>query len=150
VDAGTEREPPPFPLSSFAGLYSHPAYGVLNLTIPTSTGSSSSPLDSSGQVLEALFYRETVEKEVLAHISGTLFQVRSFEPHGLGNVVTGDGIVWEELGDEDWEAYAVFEFGIDGVTIERAGIELDPDMISIAREKGKKYWKDGLIWFERL
>lgn len=145
----TERLPLPVPLYSFTGLFFHPAYGTLSLTIPTLATTSSSN-SSSEQVLEALFYRTAVEKEVLTHISGTLFEVKSFEPHGLGDVVTGEGIVWEELGDEYWVAYAVFEFGNDGKTIERAGIELEPDMVSVARQKGKKSWKEGMIWFEKM
>ena len=147
--AQSEHLPLPLPLSSFLGLYSHPAYGTMNLTMPTSKTTSPSP-SSSEQVLETLFYRQSVEKEVLTHISGTLFEVKSFEPHGLGDIVTGEGIVWEELGGDDWKAYAIFEFGIHGERIERVGIELDPDMMYVARRKGKRYWREGMIWFERV
>ena len=144
----SEGLPLPLPLSTLAGLYCHPAYGTMNLTIPTSRTMASPPHFSS-HVLETIFDRTSVEKEVLTHISGTLFEVKSFEPHGLGDMNTGEGIFWEDLGDEDWEAFAMFEFGIDGRTIDRVGIELDPDMIETARKKGKRYWRDGMIWFER-
>lgn len=149
MHARTEHLPLPLPLSSFTGRFFHPAYGTINLTIPNPIAVPPSPY-SSEQVLETLFYRTSVEKEVLRHISGTLFEVRSFEPHGLDDIVTGEGIVWEELGDEDWEAYATFESGMDGQKIEKVGIELEPDMIFAAREKGNKSWKEGMIWFERL
>ena len=144
-----EHLPLPLPLSFFAGLYSHPAYGTIDLAVPTSKMTASSTL-SSGHVLETTFDRKWVEIEVLTHISGTLFEVKNFEPHGLGNISTGEGIVWEEMGDEDWEAFAIFEFGIDGRTVDRVGIELEPEMIGMARTKGKRYWRDGMIWFERV
>ena len=145
-----EHLPPPLPLSSLAGLYTHPAYGVINLTIATSKVDSP-PRSLSGHVLETVFNRtNSVEKETLTHISGTLFEVKSFEPHGLGDISTGDGIVWQDLGDEDWKAFAMFEFGIDGSTVDRVGIELDPGMIEVARKKGKRQWRDGMIWFERV
>lgn len=137
--------PLPLPLSDFAGLYSHPAYGDFNITVNSLSPSSSS------QVLEGLFHpRTNSEKEVFTHVSGALFSVKSFEPHGLGDIVTGEGIVWEDLGNGDWKAYAVFELGADGRSIEMLGIELDPDMIERSRKKGSSCWREGMIWFRRV
>ena len=102
--AHSAQLPLPLPLASFAGLYSHPAYGMMNLTIPSSKSESSQRI-----VLETVFDRVSVEKEILTHISGTLFDVRSFEPHGLGDIVSGEGIVWQDITDYDWEARAIFE-----------------------------------------
>ena len=137
--------PLPLPLASFAGLYSHPAYGKMNLTIPSSKSESSQRIG-----LETVFDRVSIEKEILTHISGTLFDVRSFEPHGLGDIVSGEGIVWQDITDYDWEARAIFEFGIDGESIERVGMDLDPDMVETARTRGKKYWREGMVWFNKV
>jgi hypothetical protein len=113
--------PLPLPLSDFAGLYSHPAYGTFNITVNLASPSSPS------QVLEGLFHPRTNSlKEVFAHISGTLFSVRAFEPHGLGDIATGEGIVWEDLGDSDGDAYAVFEFGVDGSECRHVGHRTGP------------------------
>ena len=132
------------PLSDLAGLYSHPAYGIFNLTINFALPSLTS------QVLEGVFPSTFAEKEVLTHISGTLFSVKSFWPHGLGDIATGEGIVWEELGDDDSEAYAAFEFGADGQSVDMLGIELDPDMIERVRKKGSSFWREGMIWFKKV
>jgi hypothetical protein len=58
--------------------------------------------------------------------------------------------VWEDLGNGDWKAYAVFELGADGRSIEMLGIELDPDMIERSRKKGSSCWREGMIWFRRV
>lgn len=140
-----EALPLPLPLSDFAGLYSHPAYGTFNLTVNFASPSSPS------QVLEGLLHPRTFsEKEVFTHISGPLFSVKSFWPHGLGDIVTGEGIVWEDLGGDDWEFYAVFEFGADGHSVDMLGIELEPDMIEKVRKKGSSFWREGMIWFKRV
>lgn len=132
------------PLSDFAGLYDHRAYGTFNLTV-----TSASP-PSSSHALEGLFHpRTNAVKEVFTHVSGTLFRIRSFEPHGLGDIATGEGIVWEDLGYDDWDMYAVFELGVDGRSVETLGIELDPYMIVKAREKGSHFWREGMIWFKK-
>jgi hypothetical protein len=131
--------PLPLPLCDLTGLYTHPAYGPVNLTI------------SPSQILEGLLHNRTwLEKQVFAHVSGTLFSIKSFEPHGLGDVFTGEGVVWEDLGDDDWEAYAVFELGADGQSIDMLGMELDPDMIEHVRAKGSEHWREGMIWFNRV
>ena len=145
--AHSAQLPLPLPLASFAGLYSHPAYGMMNLTLPSSKSDSSS---SSQRVLETVFDRVSIEKEILTHISGTLFDLRSFEPHGLGDIVSGTDIVWQDITDDDWEARAIFEFGIDGKTVERVGMDLDPDMVEMARKKGKQYWREGMVWFNKV
>ena len=142
--AGSKHIPLPLPLSSAAGLYSHPAYGTMNLTIPSTSSRS-----TSAKTLEAIFYRTVIAKVVLTHISGTLFKLKYFEAHGLGNIDTGEGIVWEEE-PEELNLYAYFELGITGDKVERAGAEVDLDMVETARQKGEKHWKEGMIWFEKV
>ena len=140
-----EALPLPLPLSDLAGLYSHPACGTFNLTVNFASPSSPFP------VFEGLFHpRTNSEKEVFTHLSGTFFSVKSFEPHGLGDIVSGKGIVWEELGGDDWNTYAAFEFGADGRSVDMLGIELEPSMVEKVREKGSSFWRDGMIWFRRV
>ena len=70
-----------------------------------------------------------------------------FNPHGIGNIVSGKDIVWEDLNEE---GQAVFKFGLNGETVEMMGIQLEGSMIEAAEKKGEKYWKEGMIWFEKL
>ena len=141
--------PLPRPLSDFAGLYSHPAYGPINFT--TTISHTSSP---PHEILEGLFYpRLNPVKVELFHSTDTAFIVRYFSPHGLGDVVTGDGIVWEHLtsedGDDAAEARAFLTLGLNG-DVEAMGIEIEEAMVEMAREKGERYWRDGMIWFNKI
>ena len=136
-----EALPCPIPVADFAGQYSHPAYGPISLTVAIS---ESSP---SEKVLEGLFYPRTWPLKIqLFHVSDTVFAVKSFSPHGLGNITSGKDIVWEDETDDDDRA--VFELGLDGA-VERMGIELEESMVEVARSKGKNHWKEGMIWFEK-
>lgn len=134
-----ESIPLPGSIEDFAGQYSHPAYGRINVTV------ASSPTFASGRILEVLFYPRTWPMKMqLSHLSDTVFTVKTLMPHGLGDFVSGDGIVWEDDTDEDERA--VFELGING-GVELMGIELDNEMVERAR--GKRNWREGLIWFEK-
>jgi hypothetical protein len=62
-------------------------------------------------------------------------------PHGMGSEV-----VWEHVAN----SRAVFEFGITGEEVETLGIELEESMVEAAKRKGGKYWKEGMIWFDKI
>lgn len=132
--------PLPVPLEQLAGSYSHPGYGSINVTLATTaTGTS-----EHDRVLQGIFYPRTWPIKIqLLHISGTLFSLKAYQSHGIGDIVSGEGIVWEEVGD----SLAVFEFGLDGETVKMVGVELEESMVEMAEEKGEAHWREGMIWF---
>ena len=83
----------------------------------------------------------------LRHKTSTTFSATFFEPHGYGDFETGKGIVWEE---DDDDILVVFEFGLDGKQLDTVGIELEEEMPKAARNKGEEFWKEGLIWYEKI
>lgn len=142
--AKTNREDPNLQLNQLAGLYSNPGYGNLNLTISTPQPKGSSQAES---ILEGGFYDRMWPLKIhFQRLVNTHFSTKLSDPHGLGDILSGDGIVWQEIGESE----AVFEVGLDGKTVERVGVVLDGDMAEKAWEKGEKYWRDSMIWFERL
>lgn len=147
--AASQREagidlPLPGCLSDYAGQYSHPAYGTLNFSIIHHPVPSSSPSNA----LQAVVYsRFSPLKIVLQHRTDTVFEVQYYSPHGLGNVETGEGIVWQA--EENDGECAVFEHGLDG-EVRLVGIEIEWSMVEVARGKGPEAWREGLLWFDRL
>ena len=132
----------PGSVADFAGQYSHPAYGTINLTATTPR------YFSSESILEGLFYPRTWPLKIELHrITDSAFAVNHFFPHGIGNITSGKDIVWEDESDDNRRA--VFERGLDGA-VEAMGIELEESMAEMAREKGEKHWRDGMIWFEKV
>ena len=137
--------PLPGSIADFAGLYSHPAYGPINLTVATASQNPSSPPE---KILEGLFYPRTwPQKLQLSHLTDTVFAVKFLGPHGLGDIVSGQDIVWE---DDEVDFQAVFKFGLDGEVVETMGIEIEESMVEMARERGVKHWKEGMLWFEKM
>lgn len=155
VSSHTEVLPLPWPIADLAGSYSHPAYGTINLTLSHTTTSSHR---ADIKTIETVFYPRTWPLKLqFCHISSTVFGVRFFEPHGLGDVMTGEGIVWEgysddEDDDDDDEFRAIFEVGLDGEKVERVGIELEESVVAMARgiEGKRKGWRKGMVWFEKI
>lgn len=140
----TSVRPLPGSIADFAGLYSHPAYGAINLTVAVS---QTTPC-SSVQILQGLFHPRTWPQKIqLFHVAGTTFNVKMLTPHGLGDIVSGKDIVWEDEGDD---SQAVFQFGFDGKVVETMGIEIEESMVEMAREMGEEHWKEGMIWFEKV
>lgn len=130
--------PLPGELSDFAGVYTHPAYGAINFTVIATEGR---------YVLEAFLYPRTWPQRLqLSHTTDTVFALKMLSPHGLGDIHSDD-IVWE---DEGGGLQAYFQFGLDGKVVETMGIELEPEMVEMARNLGVKYWKEGMVWFEKL
>ncbi|KAK3615508.1 hypothetical protein LTR56_026550 [Elasticomyces elasticus] len=137
--------PLPGSLADFAGIYTHPAYGILNLTLATVTATASA--SGNTEVLTALLYpRAWPHKIQLSHVTDTVFAVSLFTPHGRGDIVSGANIVWE-LTESDYTA--IFKFGLDGEVVETMGIELEDTMVEVARNKGPKAWKEGMLWYEK-
>jgi hypothetical protein len=130
--------PLPGKLSEFAGLYIHPGYGTINFTVVSVEGT---------EVLEAFLYpRVWPRKLQLSHTTDTVFALKLLRPHGLGDIHS-DKIVWEDQGGD---LQAVFKFGLDGEVVETMGVELEPEMVEMARNLGTKYWKEGMVWFQKL
>lgn len=144
--SGSDPLPLPGLLADYAGQYSHPAYGSINFALmhqPLPSPSSDNPQE----YLQGLIYPRIWPLKVqLHHRTGTIFDVKYFSPHGLGDIVSGDGIVWE---DEGGDEMAVFALDLDG-RVEMLGLEIDGGMIEAARENGGRSWRDGMIWFERV
>jgi len=129
--------PLPGAIDDFAGLYSHPGYGVINLTVV-------GPAE-----LEAYLYPRTWPHKLnIKHYTDTVFSMEMSTPHGIGDIRSKD-IVWEKV-EDGIDRRADFKFGLDGETVETMGMELEDSMIEAAREKGDKAWKDGMIWFEKV
>ncbi|KAK3657605.1 hypothetical protein LTR56_002380 [Elasticomyces elasticus] len=142
----TSSLPLPGSLADFAGIYTHPAYGTLNFTLTTDPAISSE--SNNKEVLTALFYPRTWPLKVqLSHVTDTVFAVSLFTPHGRGDIVSGENVVWE-LTESDY--VAIFKFGLDGEVVETMGIELENTMVKVARDKGPKAWKEGMLWFEKV
>jgi hypothetical protein len=138
--AQVAKLPLPGDISDFAGLYTHPAYGVLNFTV---SRSDTTPM---GSVSSYLYGTPTPERMwryalELHHVTDTLFTCKVMMPHG-----TGSEIIWEHA----ISSRAIFKFGLTGEEVETLGIELDGEMVEVARGKGGKYWKEGMVWFERI
>jgi hypothetical protein len=130
--------PLPGKLSDLAGVYTHPAYGPINFTVVAAEGKD---------ILEAFLHpRAWPRKLQLSHATDTVFALKMLGPHGLGDI-RSDDVVWE---DEGGDFQAVFEFGLDGEVVETMGIELEPEMVERARNLGFKYWREGMVWFEKL
>lgn len=124
--------PLPGDVTDFAGLYSHPAYGMINFTVSEST-----PPHLYGTPTPARLWRYALE---LHHITDTLFTSKVLTPHGMGS-----DVIWEHA----TSSRAIFKFGLNGEEVETLGIELEQEMVAAARTKGSKYWKEGMIWFEK-
>jgi len=126
----------------FTGMYTHPAYGNLNITLSSKQDVSA----NANPVLEVLLYSRMWPNQIrLSHVNGNHFHAKYFAPHGLGNITTGEGIAWEFLDD----AVATFEFNFLG-EIDRFGLEIEDEMVDAAEEKGEEYWREGLIWFDKV
>jgi CubicO group peptidase (beta-lactamase class C family) len=141
--------PLPGAIEDYAGLYTHPAYGSLNLTVPTNSSRSGS---STIPTLHAILCPRTWPRKLkLHHTTDTVFALEISSPHGLGDIFSDDDdgeILWEV--EEDSARRAVFKFGLDGETVETMGIELEAGMVEMARGKGERAWKEGMIWLERV
>lgn len=150
-DHQSHHEPPhaaslPLPgaIEDYAGLYSHPAYGVFNFTVVNSTRSGVAPTE----ILRAIVAPRTWPfKLELRHTTDTLFALEAYQPHGLEEIYSED-LFWEEA--DDGTSRAIFKFGLDGETVETMGIELEESMVEMARAKGSQFWKEGMIWFEKV
>lgn len=140
----TERALPlPGAIHDYAGLYSHPAYGIFNLTVPSASSQSA----SSTQMLEGLITPRTWPQKIeLEHVTDTVFSVKYLWPHGLGDIENGKDIIWEMTDDD---ARAVFEIDLHG-EVEMLGIEIDDQMVEVATAKGEKHWRERMVWFEKV
>lgn len=132
--------PLPGDLGDFAGLYRHPAYGMINFTVSRSNGVRGGHTSSFlyGTPTPMRIWHYALE---LHHVTDILFTCKSMIPHGMGSEV-----VWEHVAN----SRAVFEFGITGEEVETLGIELEGRMVEAAKRKGGKYWKEGMIWFDKI
>ena len=77
----------------------------------------------------------------LHHFTNTFFTCKFMTQHGMGSEV-----IWSEVGS----SRAVFKFGLTGEEAETLGIELEGEMVEAARRKGRKYWEEGMIWFDKV
>jgi len=142
--AEVAKLPLPGDIGDYAGLYTHPAYGMINFTVSSPDAidaKSASPSASSslyGLPTPMRAWRYALE---LHHITDTLFTCKLMTQHGMGSEV-----IWSEIG----RSRAVFKFGLTGEEVETLGIELDWEMVEAAKRKGEKYWKEGMIWFDKI
>ena len=134
--------PLPGTISDFAGMYTHPAYGMINFTVSTSSEAT-----SGGRSTSSFLYGLPTSTRVLIyalelhHVTDTLFTARLMMQHGLDPEV-----VWQHVSS----SRAVFKFGLSGEVVETLGIELEEEMVQAAGRKGGKHWKEGMIWFEKM
>lgn len=81
----------------FAGISTHPAYGIVNLTvitIPTASCDFDYREDYK-EVLMPLFYPHAWPQKIrLSPVTDTVFAVKLLTRHGLGDPTTGKDIVW--------------------------------------------------------
>jgi len=140
------RRPSPCKIAELAGRYSHPACGDIDL-LYLKAG------DTDEGSLEGVFYPRTWPIKIrLSHLDYTTFIVECFDPHGLGNIATGEGIVWQarDLVGKDQCPHAVFELREESEMVRMMGIELEPSMIEMARRLEPAEWRQGMYWFEKI
>ena len=135
--------PLPGDIGDYAGLYTHPAYGMINFTVSTSDAIDAKSASSAFSYLYGLptpmrAWRYALE---LHHVTDTLFMCKLMTQHGMGSEV-----IWSQVGS----SRAVFKFGLTGDEVETLGIELNWEMVEAAKRKGGKYWKEGMIWFDKV
>jgi CubicO group peptidase (beta-lactamase class C family) len=140
LPAEVTKLPLPGDIGDFAGLYSHPAYGVINFTVSGSNLAQGKSPSSSlhGSPTPARTWRYALE---LHHVTDTLFSCETVLSHGMGSEV-----IWEHASS----SRAIFKFGLTGEEVETLGIELEWEMVQAARRKGAKHWKEGMIWFDKV
>jgi CubicO group peptidase (beta-lactamase class C family) len=141
--AEVAKLPLPGDIGDHAGLYTHPAYGMINFTVSTSDAIDAKSASSAFSYLYGLptpmrAWRYALE---LYHVTDTLFTCKLMTQHGMGSEV-----IWSQVGS----SRAVFKFGLTGEEVETLGIELDGEMVEAAKRKGGKYWKEGMIWFDKV
>jgi CubicO group peptidase (beta-lactamase class C family) len=144
--AEAAKLPLPGDIGDYTGLYTHPAYGMINFTVSSSDAidakSASSPSSASsylyGLPTPMRAWRYALE---LHHVTDTLFACKVMTQHGMGSEV-----IWSEVGS----SRAVFEFGLTGEEVETLGIELEWEMVEAAKRKGRKYWKERMVWFDKV
>lgn len=141
-DIRTGNLPLPGSIHDYSGLYTHPAYGILNFTVLPNAQPFARP------ALETLAIRMWPGKVQLMHITDTVFELKVYIGHGIGDYTAENSdVVWEY---KPGDLKAVFKFGLDGEVVETLGLEVEERMVEVAREKGKRYWKEGMFWFEKM
>ncbi|CAK1364292.1 hypothetical protein CB0940_07994 [Cercospora beticola] len=176
VKADSTTLPLPGDIGAYLGLYSHPAYGPINIslaenssTIPlTNIMNSQLPLtgrSATPQLLVTPTPRVFSTSFVLTHTSTTFFDAQGYWIHGPtpGNdqVTCGNGqqsadtsgtnrnlkCKDEAVWQKAWPGKAVFEYSPDG-KVATLGIEIEEEQIRVAGETGN--WRDGMIWFAKV
>ena len=131
-------------------MYLHPAYSIINFTVITSQDrhhhSSLYPKEAHSSNSPSLCGLPSPTRAFsyaleLHHVADTQFSSEVLFPHGMG-----EEVVWQHVNT----TRAVFEFGLTGEEVERLGIELSEEMAEAAKRKGAKFWKEGMIWFEKI
>jgi CubicO group peptidase (beta-lactamase class C family) len=141
--AEVAKLPLPGDIGDYAGLYTHPAYGMINFTVSTSDAVDAKSASSALSHLYGIptpmrAWRYALE---LHHVTNTLFTCKLMTQHGMGSEV-----IWSQIGS----SRAVFKFGLTSDEVETLGIELDWEMVEAAKRKGGKYWEEGMIWFDKV
>jgi CubicO group peptidase (beta-lactamase class C family) len=145
--AKVAKLPLPGDISDYAGIYVHPAYGMINFTVFMTQCHHSRQDTVEAHSSSTYLYGIHSPKRILSyalefhHVTDTLFTSELYLPHGMDSE-----IIWEH----ESSSRAIFKFGLTGEEVETLGIELDEEMVEAARRKGEKYWKEGMIWFEKV
>lgn len=159
-------------LSEYTGIYSHSAYGTLNISIsqdrtrfPTAFNqvplTSPDTADHHFSLLAQPSKRIWPSIYILRHSMHNIFEAKIFWINGADegcgsaastasegkttgrNLRCKNSTSWEEVGSGD----AIFEYGLSG-EIEKFGIELDDELVRFADEVGD--WRRGMIWFDKV
>ncbi|THY55074.1 hypothetical protein D6C98_04297 [Aureobasidium pullulans] len=158
--------PLPGLLQDYAGLYSHPAYGIFNVSLedneasyldrPESTHQRPVTASSGPISLRIQPSKRTWPVEfVLTHESNTLFAATVCFVHGQGDVDDGcaAGMTGKRSNNQVrcrnevfvepiLQVRAVFEYNLKG-EVAKLGVELEAEML-VTREDD---WRNGMIWF---
>lgn len=97
-------------------------------------------------ILEALLYSQRWPPQIrLLKMNADCCHGKYFEPYGLGHPVTGEDVALEHVGDADAIS------GLDlSEKIDRFALDIGHEMANAAYEKGEKYWREGLTWFDKV
>ena len=131
------RFPLPGPIEKFAGKYSHPGYGPIDLKALSSNS------------LRAYFSSHTWPVRLdFSHLTDTVFALNISQPHGMGDLEStseASGVIWSLM----QTGKAAFKMDLDGYSVRELGMQLEPDMVEVATLEGKS-WEEGMIWFKKI
>ncbi|KAF7189056.1 putative penicillin-binding protein PbpX, partial [Pseudocercospora fuligena] len=170
-DADNISLPLPGNVQDYAGLYEHPAYGILNISLVSPEHASRAEIGSQQPLSGTKQIQFSVKPSArlwaiagtLKHKSHTSFDFDIFSVSGpieegrvdkeCGRVENAGRVLIcknEEAHDMAGTTSAAFELSIDGNGVTKLGLQFEPEQIRRAGEVGgNANWRESMIWFTK-